>query len=269
MKLRHSLSIIAAVASLASAQLPKAGTLILSADGSIGIPFSGVVAEENDYAEKIKFDVIDENGNVLETSTPEYNHFNWSGEMSVDVFLGNRVSLGLNGGYFGIEQRVIAQENNLKESTGRLQGVAAGNLTLGVIVPVEDNMYVGFKLYGGYAMGELTRVPTLVNMTFSDTPEGQYAESYYKDSLNTPIDVSGPTGAFEVKFHMFQSYGLMGSIGIRYGISMLSGTAPKKSQYPAVAPTYEGEESWINHSISLTASVGFGFKMTPRLNKYN
>ncbi len=265
MKILHSLTLLMVVASSVMAQLPRAGTLILSADGAIGAAFGGVAKEEQAYGDITMFSVVNESGQAIETTSAEYNHFNWSGEMSVDVFLGKRLSLGLNGGYSSTHQKIVAEENTIEKTTGAVQGLAAVNLTLGFAVPVEDNMYLGFKLYGGYGMGELTRVPTLTQLDFS---ADALAYKVYYAALHAPVDVAGPTAAFEIKLNIFQSYGLMGSIGVRYGLNFLSGEYPPLSGFADV-PTYVGENSWVNHSLSLTASVGFGFKMSERLNYFN
>ena len=261
MKRLHPLLLVLSIISVSLGQLPKAGSLILSLGGTIGIPMGGIVSEENDYGSQIQLTVTDSSGQVKEQSAVDYKHFNWSGEMNIDVYFGNIFGMGLNGGYYGIQQKMVAQENSVEKTVENLEGLTEGRLALLWAVPVQDNSFINIKLMGGYSFGTLTRTPTLAMTKLSPTS----FEDYIK-TLSQPVDVKGPSGAFEISYNILQSYGLLGSIGIRYGVRMLKGESPATA--PNGIVSYIGEDSWVDHSISATITVGFGFKMSSKLNLY-
>ncbi len=264
MHLFKSLLTFAVLTTFVFAQLPKAGTLILSADGTIGLSLGGIMGEEDTYGSNVTMYVTD-GDKVVESTTFEYRHFNWSGEMNADVFLGKRFALGLNGGYQGVSQKVLAENHNLTKNTGKLYGLGTVHLGFIYIVPVEDNMFISMKIFGGYGTGKLTRIPVMSQLEISAT-----AIKNYVNDLNESVDVSGVSAGLELKLNIFQTYGLMGSIGLRYGIQRLTGDEPVKSVSDLSGfAVYDGVDTWFNHSISICASVGFGFKMSERLNYFH
>lgn len=240
------------------AQLPKAGSLILFVDGEIGIPLGGIISEENDFAELNTFDVIDDEGTVIESGlVPEYNHFNWSAGGGLDVFLGQKFALGLSGGYYQKRQELVAEENNLKDNTGHLTSLGAGHFTITVAIPTNAHSYVSLKLLGGYALGEITRATTLVGLQFDSDTDPLLL---YYQSLNEAVDIAGPSAGFEAMYNLFNKSGVKGSLGIRYGMQYLTADP----SFATTDPSYAAEETTINHTISATLNIGFGFKLGKR-----
>jgi len=243
------------------AQLPKAGTIQISADGSIGGAFGDLVSEENEFGNKIPI-TVGVGTNPTELSTVDYKHFAWSGEANFDVFLGKRFALGVNGGYKSIMQKIVAQESEIEKKIGSVTGVSTLRLGATVAIPVEDNMYFSLKFLGGYGFGKVHRAPAIALSTTKDP-----AFEAYIDAINKAVDIAGPSAGFEVKINVFESYGLMGSAGVRYDFSMF--TAESIAPISATDPSYSSDETSYNHSISAVISIGFGFKMQERFNFYN
>ena len=234
---------------------PVAGDIVASVDGTIGVPFGGVVKDENTYGDKVSLTVYDGSGAVIETTTVDYRHFNWSGGISFDIFVARYFSIGINGGYDAISQQIVAKKNLIEQSNKTLEGNIFGHGALSFAIPVNKEMFVQVKFLGGYAKGKLRRVPTALTMTI---PSATYKA--YLTELNKDVDISGPSAAFEVKLNIFRTTGLMGSIGVRYGIKYLTGTAPTAIP-PLDFPVYESEAQWFDQSVSAVFSVGFGSNM--------
>jgi len=250
------------LATISSAQLPKGGTVIISTGGTVGIPLGGIVKEENAYGEKIDLNVRDTaNGNIIETNTVDYKHFSWTGEAGLDIYFGSKFGIGINGGYYAVQQKLVAQENVIKKQVEQLEGLV--DIKGGVVfaLPVYDNSFVSFKLFGGYSKGKLNRVPTMAASTISTTS----FKSYILEQ-NKKVDISGPSGSFEVAYNVFRVYGLMGNIGIRYGAKFLKGTKPIEST--GNIPNYVGDDTWLDQSISVVLNVGFGINTAKRISSY-